>query len=91
MAMLERNFFFIIFVECIKYGMNPIAAVIHLMLLNQNSNQESINVIFPASCLYVHPYLDACIIIIQTLTKPEDSFMSLPFSCLSEFCNVREI
>lgn len=47
--------------------MNAIAAVIDMVLLNQNSEQESINVIFPSGFLYVYPHLGACMIIIQTL------------------------
>lgn len=65
MAVLERNLIF--FFKYIKYGMNAIAAVIDMVLLNQNSEQESINVIFPSGFLYVYPHLGACMIIIQTL------------------------
>lgn len=59
--------------KCIKYGIYVIAAVIDIVLLTQKSEEESTNVIFPSICLYVHPYLDACVIIIQTLREPEET------------------
>lgn len=75
MAVLESNGIFFWYVEYIKYSINAIAPVIDTVLLTQE--EESINVIFPSICLCVHPHLDACVTIIQTLPEPEETFMTV--------------
>lgn len=80
MAVLESNsiFFFLFwYVKYTKYSINAIAPVTDIVLLTQNSEEESVNLIFPSICLYVHPHLNACVAIIQALTEPEETFMTV--------------
>lgn len=64
--------------KCIKCGIYVIAGVIDTVLLTQNSEEESIYVIFPSIFLCVHSHLDARVIIIQTVTEPEGTFLAVP-------------
>lgn len=61
----------------IKYSINAIPPVTDNVLLTQNSVEESVHLIFPSICLYVHPHLNACVSIIQALTEPEETFMTV--------------
>lgn len=78
--MLESNLVFIFlfwYVKYIKYSLNAIPPVTDNVLLTQNSEEESVILIFPSSCLYVHPHLNACVSIIQALKEPEETFMTV--------------
>lgn len=61
----------------IKYSINAIASVTDTVLLTRNSEEESIDVIFPSVCLYVHPNLDTHVTVIHILTEPEETFMNV--------------
>lgn len=68
-AWKQFHFFFFWYVKYIKYSINAIAPVSDIVLLTQNCEEESINVIFPSICLYVHSHLNACVAIFQTLNR----------------------